>query len=263
MFGLNEPWTRFFGWVIMSWGLLSDIWSMDIPLTFNLVGERVWNQKEKVWCHLSTLTRQVAHIVSTYDPAASRENPYRCRNDVAVAEMTSPIIINNPRPLIWDSDTGLSRGTKLYLVGIQTRGVSEPTGFTAAKAIEVAMGGWRYILNRWASDKKIDYRGKHVLLWRCADTSIRGQSGVMIARAGVVVDGDITREWYAVGFQSHEISPDVFPLIDISTGDSPYWKVALRPPENLMREFWAVVPNGVLRVLDLEVHFQGYCPSEG
>jgi hypothetical protein len=263
MFGLNEPWTRFFGWVVMSWGLLSDIWSMDIPLTFNLVGERVWNQKEKVWCHLSTLTRQVAHIVSTYDPAASRENPYRCRNDVAVAEMTSPIIINNPRPLIWDSDTGLSRGTKLYLVGIQTRGVSEPTSFTAAKAIEVAMGGWRYILNRWASDKRIDYRGKHVLLWRCADTSMRGQSGVMIARAGVVVDGDITREWYAVGFQSHEISPDVFPVIDTSTGDAPYWKVALRPPENLMREFWAVVPNGVLRILDLEVYFQGYCPSEG
>jgi hypothetical protein len=151
----------------------------------------------------------------------------------------------------------------MYLVGIRTRGVGEPTTFSASQAIEAAMGGWRYIFRRWASEKEIDYRSKDVLLWRCADTSIRGQSGVMIARPGEVVDGGITREWYAVGFQSHEISPDVFPVVDLnsSTGVAPYWKVALRPPENLMREFWAVVPNGVLRILDLEVYLQGYCHS--
>jgi hypothetical protein len=167
--------------------------------------------------------------------------------------------------LIWDDTPAKDLVNKpLFLVGLRTRGIATGYNFEEVKGIEAAVGGWRHLFEETTSNVALDYGGEHAIIWRSARITIRGESGAMLARAGEVPDGDMLREWFAVAFQSHEISPQTFPDVGSpSVGKVPFWKVALRVPEELMLKYWAVVPGFTLYSLDVEVANKGYISSQG
>jgi hypothetical protein len=150
--------------------------------------------------------------------------------------------------LIWDDTPAKDLVNKpLFLVGLRTRGIATGYNFEVVKGIEVAISGWRHLFEKTTSNVALDYGGEHAIISRSARITIKGESGAMLARAGEVLDGDMLREWFAVAFQSHEISPQTFPDVGSpSAGKVPFWKVAVRVPEELMLKYWAVVPGSIL-----------------
>jgi len=74
---------------------------------------------------------------------------YRCRNDVACAELDTPVTIQDPRPLIWDDTPAKDLVNKpLVLVGLRTRGIATGYNFEVVKDIEAAIGGWRHLFEK-------------------------------------------------------------------------------------------------------------------
>ena len=95
--------------------------------------------------------------------------------------------------------------------------------------------------------RSLQYSQKPAVIWRCSNSTIQGFSGGLLVHPGDAI-GQGEYSYHVVGFQSHEIS--------CSTTVQPppfYWKIALEPPLELTRDFWASAPGETCRKLDLHV----------
>jgi hypothetical protein len=196
----------------------------------------------------SSLTlSQIGRVERSFDPYVSRFSPGLCINDIAISKLDVPIYINNFRPLRWLKT--MERDRPLFLAGLEKQGVAKAEKRWVAEAIQGALGGWRYMIHLGTHGRLPDYQDGAVLLWRSKELSVRGCSGAMIVMPGDKLDNGYYHEWIAVAFQSHEFSENVFK--DQEEGPD-CWKVGYQAPAELKAEFWAVMGNQLLHLLDMQ-----------
>jgi hypothetical protein len=125
------------------------------------------------------------------------------------------------------------------------------------KSTRAAIGGWRYNKNIYLSNESFQYESDAALIWRCGQRTLRGLSGALLVKKGGILIDDLA-EWRAVAFQSHEFPDSILATSQAlaAAGDAAsqrdlFWKIAYRPDDVLVKDFWAYAPDNLLR--DLEV----------
>ena len=159
------------------------------------------------------------------------------------------------RSIEWDTGS-ISRNTKLYLLGRKTQGLynSRDTKDVIQGPVRGIIGGWQYIMDVVSHDRTADY--DTALIWRCNDITIVGDSGSLLVRIQDEKDGRYTA--HGVGFQSHELPISITP---IGTKQS-YWKIAFRPPLELIHSYWALAPSDMVDLLEKDSCERGYLSSK-
>ena len=201
------------------------------------------------------IDEKIGSIVRSFDPTASAKSPHLCSNDVAVAKFDrSRRLKGNYLHIPWNTASA-NRNSVLYLLGRKTYGHYMPNDPRIIEnPVRCMLGGWRYVMEGVTHAKALEYEFGEAIIWRCREVSIKGASGSLLVKKGEkkARNGD---EWFGVGFQSHEISDTISPLLQDATQ---FWKVAFNPPQELVESFKAVAPVRLINILNDAANGESY-----
>jgi hypothetical protein len=161
-------------------------------------------------------------------------------NDIALAKFSREVSVSRYRPIEWHLGP-LPHDTKLYLLGRKTGGQYDSRDTT--EVVRGIIGGWRYIMDVFSHNYPGGY--ETAIIWRCNSFSIVGDSGSLLLRVETPEPG--VHRWYGVGFQSQELGVSIAPL---GMNSQKYWKIAFRPPADLVKEYWALSPSEIIAALE-------------
>ena len=254
---LGEEEIRFAGLLIFMWDVVLFVWGFDIPWTYNLVDQPVLTvSRGVVRCPACLTDLQIGRIIASFEPSPSVTSPQVLTNDLALGKFTSGMTVPSYRPIEWDNGS-ISADTKLYLLGRKTTGHynSWDTKEAVQGPVRGIVGGWHYLVNLVSHTRSADY--ETALIWRCNDVTIVGDSGSLLVRIQDERDGRYTI--HGVGFQSHEL-----PISIVPSGTKPqsYWKIAFRPPLELITKYCALAPSDMIDVLEKDAGERGYFSSK-
>jgi hypothetical protein len=251
---MREEGIRFAGLLVFMWDVISFVWSLDIPWTYNLVNQPVLTASRRVvCCSVCSTNLQVGRIIASFEPSPSLTNPQVLTNDLALGKFTNSITVPFYRPIEWD-DGPISSNTKLYLLGRKTTGhySSYDTKEVIQGPVRGILGGWHYIMTVASHSGAADY--ETALIWRCSDITIVGDSGSLLVRMQEERDGRYILR--GVGFQSYELPISIIPM---GTKPQSYWKIAFRPPLKLTTEYWALAPTDMIDALEKDALEKDAC----
>ena len=173
-------------------------------------------------------------------------------NDIALGKFTIGVTVPSYRQIEWDNGP-ISADTKLYLLGRKTTGHynSWDTKEVVQGPVRGIVGGWCYLMNLVSHTRSADY--ETALIWRCNDITIVGDSGSLLVRMQGERDGQSTV--HGVGFQSHELPATIIPM---ATKPQSHWKIAFRPPPELITGYWALAPSDMIDALEMDAGLRRY-----
>ena len=159
---------------------------------------------------------------------------------MAVGEFVLPLVTELYCSIPW-LESKLPGGARLYLVGSGRMGTVD-TGPRpeVSDIVRGSLGGWRYVRNFIFRGRALDYVKSSAIIWRSEKISIAGESGSLI-----VTYNDDDSQFYAAGFQSHELTP-------VIQRESTYYKIGLIPPRPLTGKFSAIITAEIHRKLGAE-----------
>ena len=267
-------------YVIFWWDVVQWLWTFDLPKTFVLEGENVFGSTMKgnlVSCPplsrhpcpyflppprlCALLISQIAEVCRSLDGTPSVLNIQRATSDLAIAKLVRPVNIPyGHRPIKWNRLP--STPAPIYLLGSNLIGEEETNLDNVDEVQKVVVGicsGLSYLRDVFVTRRSLQYAQSPAIIWRCRDPTIQGFSGGLLVRPGDAI-GQGEHSYHVVGFQSHEVSRST-----TVQAERFHWKIALQPPLELTRDFWASAPGETCRELDLRVErdalLSEYVPS--
>ena len=167
----------------------------------------------------------------------------------------------NCRFVSWDT-SDIDRDSKLFVIRSHCQQVPATQAAEDQLGLKGTLGGFRYVINQESCDTERDLVSNRMVIWRCEDISVQGDSGAMIVRLGDKSHPSGLQEWHATAFQSHELPEEDLPHNRNPTHRN-YWKLAVRPPEVMMEKYCPLIPKETLRCLERDGDRSGVHRANG
>jgi hypothetical protein len=171
-----------------------------------------------------------------------------CTNDVAIGKLHHSRPTLDCRPVGWDT-SDIDRDSKLFLIRSHGERVPATGAADDQRGLKGALGGFRYVINQESYEKERDLVSNRMVIWRCEDMSVQDDSGAVILRLGDDNHLPGLQEWHATAFQSYELSEEDM-MNERHPAQHSYWKLAVRPPEGMTKEYCTLIPKETLRCLE-------------
>ena len=232
---------RFLGSALFLWDFTQFTWSLDLPFTFRLSGQRVSRASDDKQPGLAPVVPAKEQLIgkvlgsNRILSAVESISSTPCIHDIAIAKFDQPMSCKNYCEIGWGGSK-IDRDQRLFMVGVQS--ISD----ARSGPCEGAIGGIRYHVNYFNFRVQPDCTAESSIIWRLVDETVEADSGAMLIATR---NGTIDRErppWEVVAFQDSNLCGDHF---DLPTNplQPHYWKLGGRPYEMLGRKYTVYIPQ--------------------